>query len=152
MALSGAALEETVVRLDEGVSKILTILTTALPRSLEGQLYVTQAMIEAGVDRELKALELRHKIFPKIAHGQISWTLLLVAYKHTTQRKPLSVTNLMSWSLVPPTTSLRHLNLLEDEGLLDGEADVNDARRRWITATAETRRLMVRYFTEFYTS
>lgn len=150
MGLSGVALEETVARLDEGVSRILTLLTGSRPQPMVGQLYVTQSMIEEGVERELKALELRHKIFPSIAHKQIPWTLLLVAYKHTTQRKPLSVTNLMSWSHSPSTTSLKHINNLEEAGLLNGEADVNDGRRRWITASDETKRLMVRYFTALY--
>lgn len=152
MMPSAVALEQTVERLDQRVTKILAILTTALPRSLEGQLYITQSMIVTGVDRELRALELRYEIFPKIACEQISWTLLLVAYKHTVTNTPTSVTGLQSYALAPYSTALRYGNELERLGLLLREPDVNDGRRTWITATAETRRLMVRYFTALHIS
>lgn len=151
MALSGAPLEEVVERMDRRLDEILTILTSALPKQAEQRLYVTQSMIDASVSKELTALDLRHRIFPKIAHKQIPWVLLLVAYKHTSEGKLLSVTNLMSWSHSPSTTSLKHINRLEEAGLLNGEVDVNDARRRWIASSAETERLMKRYFTALQT-
>lgn len=135
-------------RIEHGVSKILSMLTPEriMPR-VEGPA-LTESMIGAEVERELKGLQLRHRIFPEAAHKQTAWTMLLVAYQHSVKRIPLSVTAICGLSHEPPTTALRHLEVLEREGLLLREPDINDGRRYWITLSKEGRKLLVRYFTE----
>lgn len=147
MARGATALEERIDRLDDDVARILATLSTLQPATLRNDLYVSRATIEAGVERELKALELRHRTFPKAAHDQIAWAMLLVAYQHGSQRRKLSASALCSHAYAPSTTALRWLRVLEDAGMVESEVDQNDRRRRWIRISDQARGLMVRYFT-----
>lgn len=147
MMLGDAAVEERLERIEDDLGRILASLAAVGPITKVAELYVTQATIEAGVKRELKALELRHRIFPAAAHDQIAWTMLLVAYEHSYQRKRLSVTALQSFCYAPAATASRHLSLLKRDGLLYSEPDDSDRRRQWISLSDQARGLMVRYFT-----
>lgn len=146
-----AELEERLERLEDDVGRILASLTAVRHVTKVAELYVTQATIESGVKRELKGLELRHRIFPAAAHDQVAWAMLLAAYQHGAERKRLSVTALCSFSYAPPTTALRHLELLTDAGLLNSSPDLADRRRRWVSLSDHARGLIVRYFTALHT-
>ena len=147
MIVGEAALEERVERLEDDVGRILACLAAVRSVTKVAELYVTQATIEAGVKHELKAIELRHRIFPAAAHDQLAWTMLLVAYQHGVQRKRLSVTALGNFSYAPASTALRYVGLLKRAGLLHSETDQADRRRQWVSISDEARGLMVRYFT-----
>lgn len=146
--MPAAPRNDQLYRIEHGVATILATLTPerVMPRAAGPAL--TESMIGAEVERELRGLQLRHRIFPEAAHKQTAWTMLLVAYQHSVKRLPLSVTAICGLSHEPPTTALRHLEVLERDGLLTREPDVNDRRRSWITLSKEGRKLLVRYFTE----
>lgn len=144
------ALEDRLGRLEEDVGRILAGLSAGQSLTKLAELYVAQATIEAGVRHELKALDIRHRIFPGPAHDQVAWTMLLATYRHGAERKRLSVTALGSYCHTPATTALRHLTSLEEAGQRASEADVTDCRRRWISLSGRARGLMVRYFTALH--
>ena len=121
MASGGAALEERLERLEDDIGRIFASLSVAQAKTNLAELYATQAAIEAGVKHELKALELRHRIFPAAAHEQVAWAMLLAAYQHGYLRKRVSVTALGSFSHAPPTTALRHLDQLKHADLLGSD-------------------------------
>lgn len=149
MALASAVTDhDRLERIEAGLAQVLAVLTPSRSHDLARQPFISSAIVEAGVEHELKALEVRHRLFPKAAARQCAWAILLAAYKHTTQRKPLSVSAAMSYSLEPGATALRHLQELEELGFIVRHPDLNDRRRYWLTISDEARRLMVRYFTE----
>jgi hypothetical protein len=146
MALGEATLEDRVVRLEDDVGRILASLS-AVESLHAAELYVTQVTIEAGIKRELKALELRHRIFPEAAHDQVAWSMLLAAHKYAAPGRQLPVTALCTFACSPDTTALRWLGVLEQAELLRSGRDANDGRRRLMSITDTARGLMVRYFT-----
>ena len=143
--MASEALSLEIERLNDRVSEVLAILK---PDRNQRALYISLTEVEAGMEREIKGLELRHKLFPPVVHHQPAWELLLIAYRHRSQRKPISVSGLCHSIHAPGTTALRHLEALEAEGFLEREKDPDDGRRYWIVLSDKARRLMVRYFTE----
>lgn len=110
---------------------------------------ITASEVERGVEDELRAIALRHQLLPEVLHHQVTWTMILEAYRHTVVlRRPLAVTDFHSLAYTPEATSLRHIGLLVDAGLLKSEQDLNDRRRRFLSLSDKGRKLLVRYFTE----
>ena len=151
--MGGDALAQKIERLSGQVDQMLSILRPSgiKPIGKDGRLYVSQAEIEAGVERELKGLELRHRIFPAMAHQQPAWELMLVAYRHASEHRPISVSGLCHSIHAPGTTAMRHLEALVEAGLLVREKDTEDGRRYWVVLSDEVRKMMVRHFTELLT-
>lgn len=81
--------------------------------------------------RIIRERYLRARFFPHMAEA--SWLILLDLYANA--ERDISVTSACTASFVPATTALRHIALLEADGLIEREADSADARRVWLRLT-----------------
>lgn len=86
-----------------------------------------------------KILRLRHRrathfgsleLFPDPA-----WDVLLDLYAARLDQKHVSVSSACLAAMVPPTTALRWLTTLQNEGLIATADDPDDRRRRWVDLT-----------------
>jgi len=69
-----------------------------------------------------------------------AWDMLLDLLVASEEGRRVSVTSLCHASGVPTTTALRHVDRLDELGLIDRIADPSDKRRFWITARPDTLR------------
>lgn len=69
-----------------------------------------------------------------------AWDMLLDLLVASEEGRRVSVTGLCHASGVPTTTALRHVERLDELGLIDRTADPADGRRFWVTARPETLR------------
>jgi DNA-binding MarR family transcriptional regulator len=67
-----------------------------------------------------------------------AWDILLDLFIASEEGRRVSVTSLCQASGVPTTTALRHVDRLDELGLIDRTADPSDKRRFWITARPDT--------------
>ncbi|NND49953.1 MAG: MarR family transcriptional regulator, partial [Rhizobiales bacterium] len=76
---------------------------------------------------------LRAEIFP---HGEFfgepAWDILLDLFIAAKERRRVSVTSACIGAAVPATTALRWVSILEEQSLLQREADPRDARRVYV--------------------
>ncbi|RDS78616.1 MarR family transcriptional regulator [Alteriqipengyuania lutimaris] len=91
--------------------------------------------------RQLRARFLESSLFADPA-----WDILLDLTAARAEGRRVSVTSLCIASGVPPTTALRWIALMTDQGLLRREQDVADRRRAYIGLTDEAVEAMARYF------
>jgi hypothetical protein len=97
-----------------------------------------------------KAYSLRRKretIFgnPEL-FGEPAWDILLDLYIAHGEGKPVSVSSACIGSAAPPTTGLRWLGVLADEGLVLRENDPEDNRRVLVRLTQRGISAMERFF------
>lgn len=69
-----------------------------------------------------------------------AWDMLLDLLVASEEGRRVSVTGLCHASGVPTTTALRHVERLDELGLIERTADPEDGRRLWVTARPETLR------------
>jgi DNA-binding MarR family transcriptional regulator len=75
-----------------------------------------------------------------------AWDILLELYALHLDQQRASVSGLYAASGVPPTTALRWIAKLENDGLLVRTGDSVDARRSWIKLTEDGVERMRRFF------
>jgi hypothetical protein len=78
--------------------------------------------------------------------GEPAWDILLDLYIAQAEGKPVSVSSACIGSAAPPTTGLRWLGVLADEGLVVREADAEDNRRVLVRLTPAGQAAMDRFF------
>jgi hypothetical protein len=78
--------------------------------------------------------------------GEPAWDIMLDLFIAHFEGKPVSVSSACIGSASPPTTGLRWLGVLADEGLILREADPADNRRVLVRLTATGIAAMERYF------
>lgn len=78
--------------------------------------------------------------------GEPAWDILLDLYIAEAEGKDVSVSSACIGSAAPPTTGLRWLGVLADEGLVVRENDPGDHRRVLVKLTAAGRTAMTRFF------
>ncbi len=78
--------------------------------------------------------------------GEPAWDILLDLYIAQGEGKPVSVSSACIGSAAPPTTGLRWLGVLADEGLVVRENDPADHRRVLVRLTAAGQAAMDRFF------
>jgi DNA-binding MarR family transcriptional regulator len=78
--------------------------------------------------------------------GEPAWDILLDLYIAHGEHKPVSVSSACIGSAVPPTTGLRWLGVLAEQGLIVREHDANDQRRVLVRLTPKAIEAMDRYF------
>ena len=78
--------------------------------------------------------------------GEPAWDLLLDLFINACEGKRVPVTSACIGAAVPTTTALRWLAILESRGLVEREADANDARRVFVRLTAQAQTSMSAYF------
>ncbi len=75
-----------------------------------------------------------------------AWDMLLELYALHLEQRRVSVSSLCIAAYVPPTTALRWVAKLEEEGLASRTEDATDGRRTWIELSEEGIERMQRYF------
>lgn len=78
--------------------------------------------------------------------GEPAWDILLDLYIAHAEGKQVSVSSACIGSAAPPTTGLRWLGVLADEGLVVREADAGDNRRVLVRLTPAGQAAMDRFF------
>jgi DNA-binding MarR family transcriptional regulator len=89
----------------------------------------------------------RRQIFLKVRFGEPSWDMILELYLSACEGQSVDVTSLCRACGVPQTTALRHLDMLERQGLVRREADIADGRRIFVRQ-CETLRLQLEHWLE----
>lgn len=80
--------------------------------------------------------------------GEPGWDILLDLYIAYAQGKHVSVSSACIGSAAPPTTGLRWLGILQDEGLVEREKDPRDHRRVNVRLSNDGIQKMERYLGE----
>lgn len=100
----------------------------------------------AAVRRILKARQRRSEYFGADLFGEPAWDIILELFAAELEDRRISVTSLCIASGVAPTTALRWIQKLEQEGFVFRESDKYDGRRHWMKLTSEGGQLIRRYF------
>lgn len=75
---------------------------------------------------------LRDRFFPSDLFADPAWDILLDLSASRLEKRPVSVSSLCIAAAVPPTTALRWIRMMTDQGLLERRADPADARRMFV--------------------
>ena len=75
---------------------------------------------------------LRDRFFSADLFADPAWDILLDLAASRLEKRPVSVSSLCIAAAVPPTTALRWIRLMTDQGLLVRRADPQDARRMFV--------------------
>lgn len=84
----------------------------------------------------------RKRHFPAGLFADPAWDILLDLYISGERGRPVSVSSLCIAASVPPTTALRWIARMEDDGLLESVSDARDRRRRHVHLTASAKKAM----------
>ena len=96
-----------------------------------------------------KARARRAKFFKPSLFSDPAWDILLELFAVEGEGKRLSVTGAGATAGIPPTTALRWLNVLEQEGLITRTDDPLDGRRSFVSLTHEGFKALTNYFEGF---
>lgn len=88
----------------------------------------------------------RRNFFDADLFAEPAWDILLDLYAAQIVGRKISVTSCCIASHVPPTTALRWIEQMGNNGLLHREQDPDDQRRSWITLSETARNAMKDYF------
>lgn len=88
----------------------------------------------------------RARFFPAGLFFDPAWDILLDLLKSRLSQRRVSVSSVCVASNVPPTTALRWIKLLENEGLVTRRADPFDGRRFYIELTEQGEASLAHYF------
>lgn len=100
----------------------------------------------------LKARRARANFFGAHLFADPAWDILLQAYVAILEEEPLLVSTICRESVVPATTALRWISILETDGLLVRRHDPGGERRSWLELSRSGRVAMERYLEEFWSS
>lgn len=102
--------------------------------------------LEAGFIRSIiRARRLRDHFFRGEMFADPAWDMLLDLMAARVERQRVAVSSLCIAAAVPPTTALRWIKTLCDQGLFVRVADPEDGRRVFIELSAETAAMMEAY-------
>ncbi len=110
--------------------------------------------LELGVTKIAKALyrarRQRERYFGALADAfsEPAWDLMLDLFIAQREGRRVSVTSAAIAANVPPTTALRWIAHLEEQGILSREPDASDRRRTWLRLEEVTYRQMELYVTD----
>jgi DNA-binding MarR family transcriptional regulator len=89
------------------------------------------------VRQVLAARAARRKFFASELFSDPAWDFLLELYAFNLEQRRISVSKLSVTAAVPKTTALRWIEKLEADGLIERSADPLDARRAWVSISAQ---------------
>lgn len=102
--------------------------------------------LDAGFIRSIiRARRLRDHFFRAEMFADPAWDMLLDLMAARVERQRVAVSSLCIAAAVPPTTALRWIKTLCDQGLFVRVADPEDGRRVFIELSAETAAIMEAY-------
>ncbi|WP_395330018.1 MarR family transcriptional regulator [Novosphingobium sp. BL-8H] len=88
----------------------------------------------------------RNRFFDDALFGEAAWDMMVDLYIHEHQDRLISVTSATLASCVPPTTALRWITVLEEQGMVSRTEDPADARRRYLHLTEKSKSMLTNYF------
>jgi DNA-binding MarR family transcriptional regulator len=100
----------------------------------------------AAVRNMLKLRRKRENYFDKNLFADPAWDILLDLYASQLEGRKVSVSSLCIAASVPPTTGLRWISAMTEDGLLVREHDPDDARRVFIQLASATHESLRAYF------
>ena len=107
------------------------------------------ADISAPVIRDMiKLRRLRNSYFAQDLFADPAWDILLDLMASDLERRRVSVSSLCIAAAVPPTTALRWITAMTENGLLVRQHDPDDARRVFIGLSDDTKFAMRQYLTD----
>jgi DNA-binding transcriptional ArsR family regulator len=95
---------------------------------------------------EYNERRLRNEYISDRLFGEPGWDILLDLFIAKLSGLKISITSVCIASQVPPTTALRWLSVLEEEGLICKTIDAKDRRRNWVELTEAGKGSMTAYF------
>lgn len=98
-----------------------------------------------AVKAMIRARRLRDQYFDAQLFADPAWDMLLDLLLARIEGRLVAVSSLCIAAAVPPTTALRWIKRLTDEGLFRRTADPHDGRRVFIDLTAKTTRQLASY-------
>jgi hypothetical protein len=108
---------------------------------------VDQMELTAAQVRDLlRARRLREEFMPAELFADPAWDMLLDLMAARLDHERVSVSSLCIASAVPPTTALRWIRTLTDQGFVERHADPHDGRRVFIALADKTAEAMNRWF------
>ena len=118
--------------LSEASQKLKALATTS--RSAGRKVFTLSEIRENGealailARREHQTRRLREELIPSLQFGEPAWDILLDLFAHTIVGKAVHKTSAQIAAHCPPTTALRYIDILEDEGLVKHDKCEKDAR------------------------
>lgn len=98
--------------------------------------------------RIIRHRQLRSKYFDSNLFADPAWDMLLDLAAARQEERRVSVTSLCIASQVPPTTALRWINQMVEQGVFVRVGDIADRRRAFIRLSEASADAMARYFAE----
>ncbi|WP_095997919.1 hypothetical protein [Sphingomonas lenta] len=95
--------------------------------------------------RAIRSRRLRDEFFMPGLFADPAWDMLLDLYAAELEDQPVSVSSLCIAAAVAPTTALRWIARMQEDGLLQRKPDANDRRRAFMVLT-EVARLGMRQY------
>jgi DNA-binding MarR family transcriptional regulator len=96
----------------------------------------------------LEARRMRARYFNAAMFGEPAWDMLLALYSAAEENGQLPVSRLAERSGTPPTTAIRWLAYLEDQGLTQRLSNPNDQRVQLVQLTDQARKALLDYFSD----
>lgn len=106
----------------------------------------------AQLKQLLAARRARATFFGAHLFADPAWDILLQAYVALLDQEPLLVSTICRESVVPATSALRWINVLEQDGLLVRRHDPKGERRWWLEMSESGRSVMERYLASVWPS
>ncbi len=100
----------------------------------------------ADVRKAIRARRLRQRPFPDLLFEDPAWDMLLDLYAARLERAQVSVSSLCIAAAVPPSTALRWISKMTEDGLFVREPDPFDRRRAFMALSDAAVERMERYF------
>jgi len=100
----------------------------------------------ADVRKAIRARRLRSRPFPELLFEDPAWDMLLDLYAARLERAQVSVSSLCIAAAVPPSTALRWISKMTEDGLFVREPDPFDRRRAFMALSDVAAERMERYF------
>lgn len=106
----------------------------------------------AQLKQLLVARRARATFFGAHLFADPAWDILLQAYVALLEQEPLLVSTICRESVVPATSALRWISVLEQDGLLVRRHDPEGERRWWLEMSESGRSVMERYLASVWPS
>ncbi len=124
---------ELPIRVSEGEAhRLVDMLGAQMVSQINNQMSCSPVVIAR---RLLAVYQLKHQILSDVS-SDTSWIMLLDLYVARFPKRDISVSSVCVASLSPPSTALRHLRILVDQGFVDRVHPVHDARLVYVTLSA----------------
>lgn len=85
----------------------------------------------------IRSRRLRAQFFPSDLFADPAWDMLLDLFAARLEQRLVSVSSLCIAAAVPPTTALRWIGTMHDNGLFERKADPSDRRRAYIALSSK---------------